>query len=76
MIEGTLLIGLVWMLMHDYVDGHLTLEPVIVGHFTGAVMAWLGWQDIDSKYQRMLNKARQKATLTAAPTNILGLRDS
>jgi hypothetical protein len=73
-VNGALTIGLFIMLMNDIIDGGFGIRIVLSAHLTGAAVAWFTWRDIESKYQRALLKAQQKAT--AAPTNILGLRDS
>ena len=73
-INGALTIGLFIMFMNDIIDGGFGIRIVLSAHLTGAAIAWFTWRNMESKYQRALLKAQQKAT--AAPTNILGLRDS
>ena len=74
-IQCTLTMGLVMMLASDFV-GDLTMWAAIQGHLTGLLMGWLNWHQIENSYQAALNEARRKGTVTAGPSNILGLRDS
>ena len=74
-INGALSSGLYIIFMNDIIEGAFGIPLVISVHLIGAVGAWFLWRKMESKYQRALLKAQQQQA-TAAPTNILGLRDS
>ena len=73
-IRGTLAIGLATMLLYDFFDGRLGLNAIVLGHLNGLIASWVGWRDIEGRYQKALSEARQKGILT--PTDLLGLKDS
>lgn len=75
-LQGTMLYGLISMMSYDLFGTGIGMERAVIAHLSGALISWWGWHDIENRYQSALNEARQKAVMTAAPTNILGLRDS
>ena len=73
-IQNTMLVGLFMMLVYDLFAGRFGIEIALRAHFIGLITGWNWWRIGEKNYQKALLEARPKTT--AAPTNVLGLRDS